>query len=80
MSDWQKTEEDGIEYFINEELGNIVKIGDNMYVAMAPRIVKIGPFQNPEAAQKHLEEKKEELDKYVEEYNLRYLETLRKGE
>lgn len=68
MSNWVETEEEGHTYFINEELGNIVKISDGMYVSCMPRILKFGPFGTLEEAQKVFENKAD-IDNVLTELN-----------
>lgn len=44
MNKWEKLIEDGQEFWVNDELGNIVKVG-NEYIALIPKILKVRTFQ-----------------------------------
>ena len=68
MSNWAEIEEDGLTYFVNEELGNIIKISDGMYVSCIPKVVRFGPFGSLEEAQKSFEHKKD-IDDALTELN-----------
>lgn len=67
--DWKEVVEDGQEWFVHEEHGNIVKLGEDSYVAMLPRVVKLGPFSSLENAKSALVWKREELDAVLEDLN-----------
>ena len=75
MSDWEKVEENGETYWINEECGNIMKVS-NVYVSFYPKIIKLGPFKTLEQAKDSLECKAHEVDKYIEDFNIKLIENL----
>jgi hypothetical protein len=68
MSDWKEVVEEGRVFWINDELGNVVKVGDDSYVAMVPLICRLGPFNSLEDAKEALTHK-QELKNIIEEYN-----------
>ena len=39
MDYWVEVEEEGNTYYVNEDLGNIIKISDGMYVSCVPKII-----------------------------------------
>ena len=68
MSNWVEVVEEGQIYYINEELGNIVKVTDTMYVSMVPKVLRFGPFSSLEEAKK-IFEKKSEIELALNELN-----------
>lgn len=71
MDDWKEVVEDGQVWYIHEEHGNIIKLTEDSYVAMIPRVVKIGPFTSLDNAKSALVWKKDELEAVLEEFNSR---------
>ena len=69
MSNWIEMQEEGQTIFVNEELGNIVKINDTCYIALFPKIIKFGPFTSLENAKQTLENCKDSLELALAEYN-----------
>jgi len=69
MSDWQQVEEDGATYYVHKEFGNVIKLSETAYVAMIPRIVKVGPFKTLEEAQQLVVTCKEKVDASFELLN-----------
>jgi len=69
MSDWRKVIEEGTEYWINDNLGNIVRTEVGTYVSIIPKAVKLGPFNDLTQAQQALENNKEALDEWLDQYN-----------
>jgi hypothetical protein len=68
MSNWVQVEEDGRIFYVNEDMGNIVKISDNMFVSCVPKILKFGPFSTLEEA-KEVFNKKQEMELALDEMN-----------
>ena len=68
MSSWTEVVEEGQVFWVNNELGNVVKIDDKSFVAMMPMICRLGPFSSLEEAKSVLTRKKEIKD-LIEEYN-----------
>lgn len=61
MANWEKVVEDGSEFWVNDELGNIVKAG-KVYVALLPKVLKFGPFNTIEEAKEFVESAATKLD------------------
>lgn len=68
MSNWKKTEDEGITYYVNEDIGNIIKV-DDAYVVMIPKILKFGPFKTLKEAKDAAENKQEGLAVLLEQFN-----------
>jgi len=72
MSGWESFTEEGVQWWIHEEYGNIMKQGD-VYIGMVPKVVKIGPFLELEKAQEALSANRnkrlleQKLDEFSEE-------------
>jgi hypothetical protein len=66
---WKQVIEDGCVVWVNEQVGNVMKLPDGSYVAMVPKVIKLGPFDTLEKAQKSAENK-ESLKLAIENYNL----------
>lgn len=71
MSNWEKVVEDGLEIWVNEDLGNVYRLPNGEFVAMIPKVISIGKFATPEEAQKTLESPnfKVELSKVLDNFN-----------
>ncbi len=68
MSNWVEMVEDGQVYYVNEDVGNILKVAESMYIAMMPKVLKLGPFSSLEDAKAAFDRKKE-IDDLVTQYN-----------
>lgn len=66
---WKEHIEEGVVWYIHEKLGNIQKTVDGKYVIMAPRVFRLGPFDNLEEAQKAAEDTSG-LNRAIDNYNL----------
>lgn len=66
---WEKVTEEGQEFWINEDLGNIAKVSDGVYITMVPKVCKLGPFSSLEEAKKAAENN--ELDAVIAQYSKR---------
>lgn len=62
VAQWEKVVEEGQEFWVNEELGNVVKTGKETYVALMPKVLRFGPFNSSEEAQQFIEEASKKLD------------------
>ena len=71
---WEKVEEDGTNYWINEEIGNIVQLKDNEFVVLYPRVIKLGPFSTVEQAQAAIMDNKDSIDIMIKNFNLSLVE------
>lgn len=69
MSNWTEIVEEGQVFWVNNELGNVVKVDDKAYVAMLPKIIRLGPFETLEQAQKALEINKASLENVLASFN-----------
>lgn len=67
---WDEVVEDGRKFWVNEELGTVMQVGDS-FVALAPKVIKYGNFDNAEQATKFLENPKVAtgLNAIIDEYN-----------
>ena len=70
VNEWQEVVEDGTTYYVHEKYGNVMKLAGGAYLALAPKLLKFGPFPSPEEGQKVLEGIQEKLDQLVELLNL----------
>jgi len=68
-NEWQKVTEDGREFWVNEKLGNIVKLAEDQFVCLYPKIIKLGPFKTIEEAQNVLESKGKALENLLDSFN-----------
>lgn len=68
MAEWKKVQEDGQEFYINEELGNVIKAGDK-YISLFPKMLKIGPFKNLDEAQRALVRASEMIEEFELKFN-----------
>ena len=69
MSTWTEVVEEGQVFWINNELGNVVKIDDKSFVAMLPKVIRLGPFETLQQAQKALEVNKASLENLLTSFN-----------
>ncbi len=82
MSEWKEVTEEGQVYFVNEELGNILKGAEGCYISLMPKIVRLGPFETLEQAQKVMDERKtidEMIDTTVDTYNENILQLMKQA-
>ncbi len=77
MSKWEKVVEDGMEIWVNEELGNVYKLPNGEFVAMIPKILKFGPFKSVEDGQQFVETKKQELSQALDLLNDKFINELK---
>lgn len=68
MSNWKEVVEEGHVFYVSEA-GNVVKLGEGSFVAIVPATVKLGPFETAEQAQQVVEQNKDALKKYLENFN-----------
>lgn len=66
---WKEHVIEGQVWYVNEEVGNVQKIAGGQFVAMVPKVVRLGPFDTLEQAQQAAEDK-EGLERVTETYNL----------
>jgi hypothetical protein len=69
MGDWEKVEEDGGIFWVNEDHGNIFKQSEDSYIAMMPKVLKFGPFKTLKEAQTVLETCKQEVSQAIDIVN-----------
>lgn len=69
MSNWEKVVEDGLEIWVNEDLGNVYRLPTGEFVAMIPKILKFGPFKTTEQGQAFVESKKQEIEQALDVLN-----------
>lgn len=73
MSNWEKVVEDGMEIWVNEDLGNVYKLPNGEFIAMIPKILKFGPFKSVEDGKKFVETKKQELSQALDLLNEKFV-------
>ena len=81
MSDWKHTTEEGQDYWVSEQFGNIVKItsaqdGKDYFIGMIPKVVKLGPFEDIEQAKKAVEQSADQIGIWLDRFNENMLELL----
>lgn len=69
MSKWEFVEEDGLEVWVNEEIGNVYRLQNGEFVAMLPKVLKFSPFKTSEEAKTFLETKKEVIQQELDMLN-----------
>lgn len=74
MSKWQEVVEEGQVFYVNDDLGNIMKLGDH-YVAMLPIVCKLGPFKTLAEAKASFHQKME-LKSAIEDFNTSMMEKI----
>lgn len=71
MSEWKEIIEEGQVYYVNEMLGNIVKLpADDGFIVVYPKLIKLGPFKTLNDAKGILENKRNMIDNLVDQFNL----------
>ncbi len=73
---WKEHLEEGVVWYVHEKLGNIQKTVDGKFVVMAPRVFKLGPFDNVEEA-KQAAEDKDGLNRAIDNYNLSLVQLIK---
>lgn len=66
---WREQLEDEQLWYINDDIGSIYQTSNGQFVAMVPKVVKLGPFNTIEEA-KQVAEDKEGLERVLDQYNL----------
>lgn len=62
MSDWKEVVEEGQVFWVNDELGNVLKLSDGSYLSMMPLVCRLGPFSTLEEAKESLKHKQQVRD------------------
>ena len=70
MNNWVEVVDEGQIFYVNDSLGSIQKLTNDVYVALIPRVFKLGPFKTLEEAKKVMSLTKCDIDNILEEYNL----------
>lgn len=68
---WEQVNEDGGTFWVHNDHGNVFKQTDSSYIAMVPKVFKLGPFKTLEEAQKVLETCKQEISQAIDVVNER---------
>jgi hypothetical protein len=66
---WEKVVEEGQTFWVNDDFGNVYQQSQDSYIAMFPKVVKLGPFKSPEEAQKVLESCKQKIEQALDIVN-----------
>jgi len=69
MSEWKECIEEGVITYVHEELGNVTKLADGVFIALYPKVVKLGPFSSAEKAQTILAKNRALVDQVLDELN-----------
>ena len=69
MNNWKEVIEGDQVFYINDKLGNILKAGEDVYIAMMPKVIRLGPFKTVEEAKKVLEKSRKTIDGLLDEFN-----------
>lgn len=79
MSKWVQVVEEGQVFWVNEELGNVYKAEEGMYLSLLPRVLKMGPFKTLEEAQLALESKavKAIVDQHLDVLNAQVVDQIK---
>lgn len=76
MSNWERVEEEGNVFWVDEDHGNVFQQGPEAYVALMPKILKLGPFKTLEQAQTVLENYKQRISEAVDIANAEILKEI----
>lgn len=68
MSDWQEVHEGGQVFWVHDELGNVLKSGE-LFFALMPKVIKLGPFDSAEQAQQALSQNRQAVDQVLDALN-----------
>ena len=60
MSEWQKEVVENQEFWVNDNVGSIMKTNERKFLVLIPKIVQLGPFETLEEAQNKATEFKNE--------------------
>ena len=60
MSEWQKLVEENQEFWVNDEIGSIMKTNERKFLVLIPKVIQLGPFETLEEAQNKATEFKNE--------------------
>ena len=66
---WKEIIEQGVVWYVNEEVGNIQKLANGQFVALVPKVVRLGPFNSLDEAKQAVEDK-QGLNQIIETYNI----------
>jgi hypothetical protein len=65
---WKERIEEG-HVFYEGDKADIAKLSDNVFVAIMPATVRLGPFETLEQAQQAVEQNEEALRKHIDSFN-----------
>jgi hypothetical protein len=69
MDNWNHIKESGNDFWINESVGNIVKLNNGTFKAMLPKIIELGPFSSLEEAKQAIANNINNLELYLQQFN-----------
>lgn len=75
MSNWEEVIEEGRVFWINDEVGSIMKSGEGMYFGFLPKVLKLGPFTSKEEAQRAMTQNLDTLNALVENFNRQLIDS-----
>lgn len=69
MSDWKEVSEEGVVCYVHDELGQVTKLTEGVYVGMMPKVIKFGPFDTLEQTQQAMVTNKAVVEKMLDDFN-----------
>jgi len=75
MDDWNEMTVEGSTMWVSDTHGTIMKTPNGQYVAMVPKVIRVGPFTDLDPAKSACEDTTK-LNQVLDEYNL---EVIRKA-
>ena len=65
---WKEISEDGVIYYVNDEVGTVVRTADGKYISLYPKVLKFGMFDTLEQA-KTVYQNLDGINTLLEQYN-----------
>ena len=75
-AEWKHVVENETNYWINEDIGNIMQTKEKAFIVLCPKVIKLGPFSNVEDAQQAIESNQKKIDELLDGFNLELLNSL----
>lgn len=70
MDEWEVVQEDGQECYVSSKYGSIFKLEDGTYLTLIPKIFRLGPFKDLEAAKRTAISNQKSLDELSKNFNV----------
>jgi hypothetical protein len=77
MGNWTEIVEEGQVFWVHSELGNVLKAGEGVYIAMMPKVIRLGPFETLDQAKLVLSQNKKTVDETLDKLNDNLISSLK---